>query len=702
MRTKARVSSVLILAVAVLSLLAMSFLSYFSATPKQYTFAVGEISTEDILSPRSVMDRTATEEAARNAEAAVETVWVRSESISEDAVADLEYTLQALAEARVSMSGVDPETGLPPSVQSAASDVLLNLNRATGVEMDADAVVRLITIEDASFQNIRNNTVFLAESILADSMDKTRLELTIAQRSADIRENATQYREDLDLIPILLTAHLKPNTIVDQNATDNARQAAYDAVMANPITIERGTYIVQKGDLITSEIYERLADLHLLESSRFDMKLFSAILLHLLVITTIGWAYLRNHARDQMAYFGNRITMLLALAIPFLLSVYTIRLSPLAVPTYFTAVILCAYFGLRTSIMMSSLLTIALLPMSGYDVKMLLVSLTGCIAASLFAHAVSRRDNYAYLILVTAGVCLASVTGYSIFFQTGWDALVDDATYAILSSSLSVISAIGLMPVFEMMLNTVSPMRLIELSQTGNILLRRLFIEAPGTSQHSMMVANLADSAAEAIDANPLLARVGSYYHDIGKLDNPHMFIENQQGDNPHDQLPAAQSAALIIAHPEAGVKIGKKYRLPPALLKIIHEHHGSTMQSYFYHKARKEAEQSGSPEPDQESFRYPGPVPSSRESALVMLADSVEAAVRSADAPKIHEVENLIRRIIKNKNEQDQLVKSGLSFRDIEIVIHAFLQVYAGHFHERIAYPDDRPVRRPAAKIFR
>ena len=609
MRTSARVSNVLILTVAVASLLALSLLSYFSATPKRYSFSVGEISTEDILAPRSVMDRSATEEAARNAEAAVETVWVRSESVSEDSVADLEYVLAAFAEARTQMDEVDPETGLPPSVQSVASNVLLDIGRTTGTEMNADAAVRLLTVDEASFQNIRNNAIFLAESILSEMMDKTRLELTITQRSTDLEDRATQYKEDQDLIRILLSACLNPNTVIDQNATDNARQAAYDAVMASPVTIERGTYLVQKGDLITSEIYERLSDLHLLESSRFDLKLFSGVLLHILVVMTIGWSFLRNHEREQMAYFGNRITMILALAIPFILSVYTLRLSPLAVPTYFSAVILCAYFGLRTSIMMSSLLTVALLPMSGYDVKMMLVSLTGCIAAALFAHAVSRRDNYAYLILVTGAVCLATITGYSIVFQTGWDVLVGDATYAILSSCLSVITAIGLMPVFEVMLNTVSPMRLIELSQTGNILLRRLFIEAPGTSQHSMMVANLAESAAEAIHANALLARVGAYYHDIGKLENPHMFIENQQGENPHDKLPAAQSVAIILAHPEQGVKIGKKYRLPLALLKIIHESHGSTLQSYFYHKARKEAEASGEEEPDREQFRYHCPI---------------------------------------------------------------------------------------------
>ena len=233
-------------------------------------------------------------------------------------------------------------------------------------------------------------------------------------------------------------------------------------------------------------------------------------------------------------------------------------------------------------------------------------------------------------------------------------------------------------------------MRLLDLAQQSHPLQKRLFLEAPGTSQHSMMVANLADAAAEAIGANALLAKVGSYYHDIGKLERPEYFTENQQDKvNPHDNLNIEDSVAIITAHPSDGLKLAKKYRLPLAIQNIILEHHGTTCPGYFYLKAKKEAQEKGLPEPAKENFAYKGTVPSTRESAIIMIADSCEAAVRSRGVHEVEEAEVLFRQIVKQKIDEDQLVHSGLSFDDIEKMIRAFIQVYAGFFHERVKYPE-------------
>ena len=205
-----------------------------------------------------------------------------------------------------------------------------------------------------------------------------------------------------------------------------------------------------------------------------------------------------------------------------------------------------------------------------------------------------------------------------------------------------------------------------------------------------MMVANLADSAAEAIGADSLLCKVAAYYHDIGKLENPEYFTENQHGGvNPHDNLTVMESVAIITKHPEDGVKLAKKERLPNAIIKIIDEHHGTTYPSYFYRKAVEDAKARGLEPPDVANFRYRGHIPSSRESAIVMLADTCEAAVRSMKTSDVAGAEQLIRVLIKDKIDQDQLINSGLSFDDVEKIIIAFKQVYAGVFHERIKYPE-------------
>ena len=675
---------------------------YLRALPDHYSFSIGEVSAYDIVAQRTIIDQESTEEAARNARASVDDVWVRSVSISENSLKTLNDALTAVSEIRAEADDLDPETDLPISAEKLAERLVQLVAKRVSTAMDPAVALRLVRIEPDSFNSIRSNTNSLAGVISKEMADRSRLGLVIKQKTDDLVARTIYYRSDIDLVFPLLTMFMQPNAVLDQVATESARDAAYDAAMANPVLIERGTYVIRKGELVTTDAYRQLTDLGLLKNGRFDYSLFFGVFIQLLVVVVIGYIYLHNNAAEQMSNLSNRMTLLISLALPFLVSIYVTRLSPLAPPTYFAAVVLCAYFGLRMSFVMTTLLTMAILPMTGYDVRTLLVSLTGCFVAALFARGISKRDNYAYIIITTATACLLSIAGYGLVFRVGWSAMMTDAIYAFLTGSLSVVVAIGLLPVFEMLLNTVSPFKLIELSQTGHSLLRRLFIEAPGTSQHSMMVANLAETAAEAIGANALLARVGAYYHDIGKLDNPHMFTENQQGANPHDQLPAIQSSAIITAHPENGVRIGRRYRLPPELLKIIHEHHGSTVQTYFYHKARRECAASGFPEPSTEDFRYLCPIPSSRESALVMLADSVEAAVRSTGTADLKAAETLIRKIIKDKNDQDQLVFSGLSFQEVEEVIQSFLQVYTGHFHERVKYPDDRGIRKPAAKVSR
>ncbi|NLN45223.1 MAG: HDIG domain-containing protein, partial [Clostridiaceae bacterium] len=636
---------------ALLLVLGSSAALYLRAMPEAYRFSVGEISAFDVVAQRTIVNQSATEEAAVMARAAVQDVWVKSESISQDSMADLDALLNIIAEVRASALVLDPGSGLPPAAGSLAARLVEQTGRTIGVAMDTGDAMRFVGLAEESFQSVRNNVRAMAGLLTTMMTDQAMLMEQIEVRTEELVTRATFFKEDLDLVGVLMRLVVRPNAVLDQAATENARIAAYDTAMDNPVLIERGTYVIRKGDLVTSDVYRHLADLGLLQGGRFDGMLFAGVLMQLLVVLGVGLFYLRNNLSGQMGSLSNRLTMFIALVIPFLISIYVTRLSPVAPPTYFAAVILCVYFGLRTSVVLSTLLTIAILPMTGYDIRTMLVSLTGCFVAALFARGIARRDNYAYIIITTVLACLVSLAGYAAVFRVGWDALATDATYAVLSGALSVIAAIGLLPVFEMLLNTVSPMRLIELAQTGNVLLRRLFIEAPGTSQHSMMVANLSETAAEAIGANALLARVGAYYHDIGKLDNPHKFTENQQGANPHDQLPAVQSVSIITAHPDNGVRIGRRYRLPPELLRIIHEHHGSTIQTYFYHKARKECSEAGYPEPSPEQFRYRCPVPTSRESALVMLADSVEAAVKSTNTSMLSAAETLIRRIVKEKN---------------------------------------------------
>jgi putative nucleotidyltransferase with HDIG domain len=246
---------------------------------------------------------------------------------------------------------------------------------------------------------------------------------------------------------------------------------------------------------------------------------------------------------------------------------------------------------------------------------------------------------------------------------------------------------LGLLPPLEHALNAVTNFRLIELSDLNAPILRRLFTMAPGTYSHSIMVANLAEAACQDIGANPLLARVGAYYHDLGKMENPGYFVENQTDHNPHDDMAPRLSATVIRSHVKLGVEKARQLGLPQKVIDMIEEHHGNSVITWFYSKAlnQRDAKKTSV---NIEDFCYPGNPPRSKESAVVMLADVAEAAARTISKPTATKIEKLIQELFANKVENSQLAQSELSFRDLEAIKNAFVRVLAGYYHSRIEYP--------------
>lgn len=726
MKISQRVTRMVTILVSPLLLLSVILSIYLGSIPEKYLLQPGDASPYDITAPKSIRNLAETEQRAQEASAQVANVLLRSEQIVQEVGEHVELFLALADQQRgiIESYTVIPET--TPAIPAVTEPVqnpevtasptaspeptlaptpsptpvaILNMDEQVAqlvqamstnlsIVLQAEDARAFLTMETSRYESVKGNINTLTGLIMSEPVDSAALRLSLSQKIESLSGNLTAYTEDATLIERSLSMLLEPNVVYDALATSNAKQAAYDKVMSNPTMIDKGTRIVTMGDTITEDTYALLIEFDLIDSGGFDYQYFAGIMILVGLLLFIAIFYLNKYEKAILKSGGDRVSLLLALLLPLFASVYLARQFPLSPPVYFAAVLISAYFGFRTSLLMSLLLTIAVLPMTGFDPVFPLIALSGSAVAALFTKGITRRDNYAFIIIATAGTNLVATFAFGIIQKEDWATITVNCGYTGVSGVLSVIAAIGIMPLFEMLFNTVSPLRLIELSQPGHPLLRRLFVEAPGSSQHSMMVANLADAAADAIGANPLLARVGAYYHDIGKLENPLMFTENQEGENPHDYLPPEQSAAIILSHPDNGVRIGRRYRLPGQILRIIHEHHGSTMQVFFYHKAKKLAEENHQPEPECSAFKYRCPIPSSQESAIVMLADSVEAAIKSTGTSRLEDVEALIRKIIKTKNEQDQLINSELSFKDVETLIKAFLQVYAGHFHERVKYP--------------
>ncbi len=693
------------------------FIIYSGSMPVTYPLKVNDVSSYDINAPRTIINKQETEQLAEEAMASVKGKMVKNEEKTAVSLANIESFLDLVSTRRnrlyssgspsptiqsldtinehqeskptTSSNQVLSRTPSQDEIQTASTSMVSQINQTYNIDFDIAYATSLLSMEPSRYEYFAESLKRYADSIMQKALDTEQLQKEIDNFMRSATEDQMFFTADIEISRFLLGHLLSPNVEYDAQATQKAREEAANQIRNNPIFINQGTRIVSQGDVITEDLFQILEELNLTDQNQFDWKKMAGIALENLVLMVVVVAYFHffhNHTgMGQQSVWA----LIFSLLIPLAVSFYSANPFPLSPPIYFSTIIICAYFDFKTAIVLSTVLAIAIHPMTAFNTYFIPVSIVGCLVAGLFSRKIYREDNYVKLILATTISTVSMTLALSVIREVTLSNLLVNVISVSISSMISVIAAIGVMPVFELIFNTVSPMKIIELSQPGQPLMKRLFSEAPGTSQHSMMVANLADAGCEAIGADTNLVRVGAYYHDIGKLENPIMFTENQSDVNPHDQLSPEESCQILTAHTEDGVKLGRKYHLPEPVLKMIHEHHGTTILQYFYHKACKLAEQEGKEQPDPDLYRYHNPLPSFRESAVLMLADSVEAAMKSAAISDVDEAEKFMRSIFKIKIDQNQLVESGLSFHDVEMILKAFLQVYAGQFHKRVKYPE-------------
>lgn len=706
---------------------------YFRSLPQRYEIELGMVSSVDITTQQDVEDVARTEERAREAASRVTQVMTRSAEISDEVLERLDIFFVEVSTIRVQLrkearellakestsnnnndetdsenrsnqvSPVATPTPLPEdepnaldpvlsesAIAAAAAKLVETIDREQGVIIQDTDARTLLGIETSIFNSLQSQTKNIGQQIMQGQMDTSRLSTEISTRVAALVSSVEFFKQEYELVGRVLRLYLRPNLLFDEAATEAARKAEYERVRANPDIVPAGTRILSVGDTVTQEIFDQLKKLDLIENNSVDWRLLGGLAILTLIVFLLGLVYLGYYERQhRVTENGDRFVLITSLLIPYIIAGYSSAYSPLAVPVYFASILIAAYFGLRTAIVMSFLLILTILPMTFLNLTYLFTALLGSLLACYVSAAYRRRDSQVWMIVFTALGSGISALTIGMIGNANWQQVSYNVVVVTITAALSAIGAIGIMPVFETAVSSVSPMTLISLSQPSQALLKRLFIEAPGTNQHSMMVANLSETAADAIGADGMLCRVGSYYHDIGKLEHPEMFTENQDGFNIHDTLEPEDSVRYIIGHVSAGLKTARRYRLPLPIQKIIEEHHGNSLQASFYYAAKKKAEENGLEPPNPDDFRYPWNPPTSRESGIVMLADSMEAAMKSTRTNNIEDTEILARKIAKSKIEQDQLINSGLSFKDVELIIQSFVQLYQGQFHERVRYPD-------------
>lgn len=512
-----------------------------------------------------------------------------------------------------------------------------------------------------------------------------------------IREQATQFvggnERRFDAFVGAVSSFLAPNLVMDVVKTQERKEAARLEVSPQKGLVMKGEMIVRAHDFVTMEIAEKLRSL---EASKGGINTPSGLgvstagrnLLYCMILGVLA-AYLAFFKPDIFRNYSLLMLVSLILAIALALSAVVIRFDEVSVylvPISVASILACMLLEAEVGIVVTVALSVMVAVFTGLRLPGMIVALFGGLAAVQSVRVITRRSEFYRAVLFISLANILCILGVELFRLTPILQIFRASGFGVINAFASTFIAIGLLPLCEHAFGLSTNIRLLELSDLNRPLLRELAIEAPGTFHHSIVVANLAQAAAEAVGANPLLARVAAYYHDIGKLSKPGYFIENQTGKkNPHDELAPKISSLVLASHIKDGVELARKEGLPKAIVDVLREHHGTALMFQFYEKCLALHPDEGISDTH---FRYPGPRPKTKEAAIVMLADSIEAKVRSFESPTPSRLKGAVKEIIDERLKEGQLDESDLTLRDLHKISERFLPVLIGVFHPRLGYP--------------
>ncbi len=563
-------------------------------------------------------------------------------------------------------------------------------------------------ILDRNKESIVENAIVISENGIEEAKALNAvLELPQAKIMIDtaIRVRFSQESNLQQLTDMLLPAFLVPNLVYNSALTTERKEKAVHDVPLTRGYVEQDERIIDSNEKITNDIYQKLTSLSIALKERsatqrgwqqfkfhFGRILFALTVIMLAVFYL--YYYRRSIFRDNLMLGMITIIFLFQFIGAGLITNLT-SWPALTIPVILAPMLLAMLLDFGFAFICVVSISLILGAMLGYDYTFTFITL---IVGSVAIFSVQKIRNRKQMFQAILFIMLAYLVAHSIFglmhFKPAKDIFTEFLYFMIPNAILAPIVVYFLIGVFERFFDVTTDITLLELSDLNHPLLKQLSVKAPGTFHHSIVVANLAEAAAEAIRANALLARVGAYFHDIGKMDMPEYFVENQHGGiNKHDNISPRMSYLILVNHVKEGVKLAEKYRLPKAVKQFIREHHGTTLVSFFYRKAvdcAKDGE-----EIQKTDFRYPGPKPQTKETAIAMLSDTVEAASRVLKSPTPQRIRNLIDDLVDNKIEEGQLDECDLTLNEIREIKEAFIPILTGIHHLRIEYPEAEPEKK-------
>lgn len=703
-----------------------------SERPFEYSnLSVGSVSRDEIIAPFTFPILKTESELKKEREEAwlrVPKVFDRNPQIAQQQIIKLKSFFRELENffqkySPPSRSAVPTETGGLP--QAAVDSLLEQINLKYNVPLDSRGIEVLYQLSlKKGLRNFENHFIRGLQEVYQLGIlnlslnDLPENQLTVRENGVeenlsvsevfDVQEAGAyifKYLQsvypanspELEVAGRILNGFLVPNLLYDEAITKERKDKAVHDVPPTRGFVYENQRIVDSHEIITEDIYRKLQSLDValkersalrsgLERFKFTTGKFLFAFAVLLVALLYIYFYRKELLNDNRLL--GMVTVILLLQFGFTaLILNVLHWNALAIPILLAPILLSMLLDAGIAFICTISLSLILGAINGNDFILTIFSVVvGTVALYSVVKIRNRGQMFRailYVLIAYLGVDL--FTGL-IHLEPMKDILQTYAYYLLPNAILTPTAAFLLIGLFERAFDVTTDITLLELSDLNHPLLKELSVKAPGTFHHSIIVGNLAEAGAMAIGANALLARVGCYYHDIGKMLKPEYFVENQMGAmNKHENLSPSMSCLIVINHVKAGMELADKYNLPKAVKQFIPEHHGTSLISYFYHKALETMDPKDINEND---FRYPGPKPQSRETAIAMFADTVEAASRTLQNPTPQRIKSLIDNLVENKIKEDQLDECDITFRDVKLIKQAFLPILTGIHHPRIEYP--------------
>lgn len=658
-----------------------------------------QLAPETIRAIKTVEDTEKTEKEREAAEQSVEPVYFFDEEVVDHRIALINSIFEIVQDVRKEIEKSTKTPSKEDQVKLLQNKLKTITESYSSLKFTDEQLWTFLSIEEKELNEAKIALITLVKESLSNPIRKENVSNVRNEIDSKIREHSEIPRDLSDAFVTIGRVSIVENEILDKEKTNERIQQAREAV--EPTRILQGQIIVQEGELVDREVYRQLELLGMTNNKSSFKPIVGLVFFILLQMTFLYFLFDRSKTeglKKRKEVFMTVIIYLISIILMELISLLSDSFDVSIAFLYPTAMSTMLGSLLVTN-RVASLLTVlsaatsAIIFHEGYSavlqMDIALYILLGGFSSIFFLKNMKSRSDILKACLVVAIVNLIFMTFYLLMTQSNYNALelLYYGVASVVSGILSGTLTMGLLPFFESAFGILSTMKLIEISNPNHPLLKKILTETPGTYHHSIMVANLAEAACEAIGADGLLARVGCYFHDVGKTKRPAFFVENQMsGINPHDSLPPNRSAEIIIAHTTDGAELLRKHKMPQEIIDIALQHHGTSTLKYFLHKAKEQ----GNDIEDVSIYRYPGPKPQTKVAAVISVADSVEAAVRSLKQPDAEKIRNIVQSIIKNRVDDGQFDECDISIKELKRIEEVLCETLYGTFHTRIEYPKD------------